>query len=235
MSDIRKIALVVEGLTEASFIEKFVREIFTENQVSIRTIKRDTSKKGNNWVVISSESVTDNTKFFFLIVNCSTDSKVKSYINENRKTLIDEGFEKIVGLIDLYPLEKSDFHKHSQGLYYRVPQVPIPTVFVISIMEIETWFLAETSHFERIHQAITVERINTDLGIDLGNIDFEEIPAPAKLLNDIYHLEGFAYRKRATNIQRTVDAIDYSRMYFDVPVKVPSLQLLVDLINEIIT
>ena len=42
-------------------------------------------------------------------------------------------------------------------------------------MEIESWFLAEYSHFKSIDKSLTVEHIEENFGLNLKSIDTEEI------------------------------------------------------------
>ena len=96
-------------------------------------------------------------------------------------------------------------------------------------MEIETWFLAELTHYNKLHTDLTLNLIASNVK-DLEKIvDYEkEVSHPSDLLNRIYNLVGFAYRKKANQIQRTVNRLGYTEMYVDLRNRLDSL-------NEFIT
>jgi hypothetical protein len=56
----------------------------------------------------------------------------------------------------------------------------IPVDFVLAVMEIEAWFLAETTHYARIDPAITMAAIKSTLGFDPENDDLQRRPSPAE-------------------------------------------------------
>jgi hypothetical protein len=58
---------------------------------------------------------------------------------------------------------------------------------------------------------------------------------PAQDLHDIYHLAGCAYNKSRTNVQRTVEVLDYARIYLDLGKRVSDLQALVDHIDTFLS
>lgn len=118
-----------------------------------------------------------------------------------------------------------------KGLKNKVPQLPIPIDFVISVLEIEAWFIAEFSHFEKIDSRLTAKFIKEKLGIDITSLISEDIIQPAKMLNTIYQLVGKGYSKRAKQIQNTVEKLDYAEIYFSMPNRIESLNELVTFIN----
>ncbi|PAW93058.1 hypothetical protein CKK33_05940 [Mucilaginibacter sp. MD40] len=232
MSDLVKLAFVVEGATEALFIENLLSEILTSNNYTFEKLQQDQTRRGDFWIILETPSINDQTKYYILIVNCCSDAKVASYIKDHRKNLISEGYRIIIGLLDLYPESRDDLHAYHYGLKAFIPQKPIETKFIISIMEIEAWFIAETSHFEKIDPQLNLEFIKNNLGVDLTSTDFEAINHPADQLNLIYNLVGKAYKKQKSKIERTVESLDYARLYLELPNKLNSLKELVKLINE---
>ncbi len=228
---IRKVAIFVEGKTELKFVEKLLKEILSENQYAIQTREMRGTKDFIKINVLNQGVLSDSIKCFVLITDCGSDSTVKSYILEQRQSLINNGYSTIIGLIDLYPKNKTDLFHYRYGLNFKVPQLPIPISFVISIMEIEAWFISEYSHFEKIDSRLTPEFIRNELSIDITSLVTEDILHPAQLLNDIYQLVSKGYAKRAKQIQKTVDNLDYAEIYFSMPSKIESLNEFVELIN----
>lgn len=225
----KKIAFFVEGYTEQFFLEKLLLEIFSERKISIEIQKM----KGGKNIPISFSSIkstvaTEDTEYFVLIYNCGGDANVKSYILERRLDLAKAKYSKIVGLRDIFPdFERKDIHELKYFLNYKVPQKEIKIEFVISIMEIEGWFLSDYTHFEKINSDLDSEKITSFLGYDLKEYNTELIDAPANCLNNIYGLSGEKYEKTKISIDRTVEAIDYSEIYFESRKRINSLNDLI--------
>lgn len=230
-----KIAFFVEGYTEQYFLEKLLLEIFSEKKITIEVQKM---KGGKNIPItfssIKSTEVIESTKYFVLIYNCGGDSNVKSYILERRLDLAKAEYSKIVGLRDIFPdFQRKDIHDLKYFLNYKVPQKEIKIDFIISIMEIESWFLSDSSHFEKINASLDPVTITNYLGYDLKSHNTELIDAPAECLNNIYNLCGEKYEKNKVSIDRTVEAIDYSEIYFESRKRIKSLDDLILSFEEI--
>lgn len=231
-SKMKKVAFFVEGATEMIFLEKLLNEILTKNKFTVE--KREMRGGGKQIVsinTIKTGEITEATECYILITDCGSDSTVKSYILEQRTSLSNSGYTVLIGLLDLYPREKKDFYKFEQGLKYQLGRNPVPVEFVISIMEIEAWFIAEKTHFQRIHNKLTASFIYRSLGLDLVTTVSEDIPNPAAALNEIYKLVGFSYGKKAKQVQRTVNKLDYADLYLTLPNSIKSLESLIDKIQ----
>jgi hypothetical protein len=232
---IKKIAFFVEGYTEQYFLEKLLFEIFSERKISIEIQKM---KGGKNIPItfsgIKSTVITESTEYFVLIYNCGGDSNVKSYILERRLDLAKADYIKIVGLRDIFPdFKRTDIHNLTYFLNFKVPQKEIKIEFVISIMEVESWFLSENNHFQRISPNLDSKTISTFLGYDLKQYNTEMIDAPADTLNLIYSLANEKYEKTKESIDRTIEAIDYSEIYFESRKRIKSLDELILSFEEI--
>ena len=232
----KRIAFFVEGLTEQLFLQKLISEVFTENEIAIESTKiQGGSKVKISFTTISAAAITDKTRYYILIYDCGGEKNIRSYIDEQRESLIKNNYSKIIGLRDVYPdFQRNDIHKLNYGLNFRLAQSPIRTEFILAIMEVEAWFLAESSHFEKIDPTLTIENIKSNLHFDPSTDDMSNRNEPASDLNDCYRLVGKEYTKKEASIRRTVNLLDYSELYFNLPSKVPSLKLLVDELNEFI-
>lgn len=232
---IKKIAFFVEGYTEQYFLESLLLEIFSTKNIAIEINKM---KGGSNIPIkisnIKSTNITDETKYFVLIYNCGGDSNVKSYILERREHLIKANYSKIVGFRDIYPdFTRDEIHKLQYGLKKYVPQKDIKIEFILSIMEIESWFIAEYTHFLKIDNSLTAKKIETDFGFNLEEYNTELIDAPTEKLNEIYKTVGKEYNKTVESIDRTVNSLDYSNVYLEVRQKINSLNELIESFEEI--
>jgi hypothetical protein len=118
------------------------------------------------------------------------------------------------------------------GLRYRLRTKPISVDFVLGVMEIEAWFLAEHTHFSRIHPRLSVSRIAAIHGFDPSVEDMQLRDHPALDLDTVYSLEGLAYKKTGGQIQRTVGALDYAEMYLEHKAKFPDFEVFMRVIDQ---
>jgi hypothetical protein len=88
----------------------------------------------------------------------------------------------------------SEIPKLELGLKTRIKTSLIPVEFILEIMEIEAWFLAETSHFPRIDAAITIPVISARLGFN-PEADMSLRPNPCDDLDNCSRIGGKRYSK----------------------------------------
>ena len=106
---------------------------------------------------------------------------------------------------------------------------------IIAIMEVETWFLGEGSHFEKIDSSLTTSCINSHLKINIEKDDLEndnKYAHPAEVLNRIYKIIGKEYDKKKDTINEIVEKLDYELIYCEVKKRLESLCNLVDCLDE---
>ena len=156
-----KIAFFVEGYTEQQFVRNILIEIFGIKKIAIEVQEvKGGNKVSTSYTKIATANETDTTKYFVLVYNCNGDSSIKSYILDQRNNLIKAGYSKVIGLRDVYPdITRAEISKLRDGLKYGVPQKDLPISFVLSIIEIEAWFLAEEFHFSKINEKLTFEHL----------------------------------------------------------------------------
>jgi len=210
----KKIAIFVEGLTEQIFIIKFIQFLCRKNGIEIKIESltggaKSTKRSIEEITVLESVNGGEAVEFYFLIRNSNTDSKVKSDMIDGINTLSAAGFSKVIGLRDTYPTPKSNINNLIKFQEFGFPNPSkIPYCLLFAVSEIEAWFIAETSHFTKIHTSLNSAFIKDNIGVDIGDINIEEIDHPAELLNNIYQLVGLAYKKNERYFQRTVDAMN---------------------------
>jgi hypothetical protein len=218
----KKLAIFVEGQTERIFVEKMLIEVAGRNNIVLREEKTFRKIRGRRtFQIIKNEANNPQKKYYVLIRDSSSDSTVKSDIIDNCERLTNSGYSKIIGLRDVYPYY--DIKKLRKNLAYGLPTKYAPISIHLSVMEIEAWFIAETSHFSKIHPGLTLENIKKNLSYDLINENIEEIPHPAYALNRIYKIGNRSYNKSKRTVKRTVNAIDYANLYLDVRTRIKSL------------
>ena len=208
----------MEGQTELLFVRKLLNEIAGEKNIEIEEQHAKKSEEGRRVFTTISEirafSRTTSKKYYVLIRDCGSENNVKSDILDSYKSLSRQPYEKILGLRDVYPQKYDDIARLKTGLKFGVTPRSIPVRIMLAVMEVEAWFLAETTHYTEIHPSLTLAFIKSRLHLDLERIDLERRPHPAQDLNNIYHLVGFAYNKSKRNVLRTIKALDFSTIYF---------------------
>jgi hypothetical protein len=221
----KKLAIFVEGPTEEVFVEKLLIEFARQNSI-IFEIKRLSGGKGCPRVpkILKSQALTNETDYYILIYTSCTDNRVLSDYIYEYNNLVKNGYNAILALRDLYPRNYEDLSKIESNINNALKRVNLPNNIHIAIREIETWFLGEYTHFNKISSSINLKSINSKTGYLFPLTEYEKtILTPAKTLHDIYSLVGYAYKKRDKQVQRTVHSIDYEKFYIDVRGQIPSL------------
>ncbi len=230
----KKMAIFVEGETELRFIDRLLREIANEKNLQIVLVRASGGARSvRMYDVVSDSGSGSDKKFYIRIVNSGTDNRVGSDIRDNYEALINLGFSAIIGVRDVYPdFSLADLPNLRTGLCYRLRTKPVSVDFVLGVMEIEAWFLAEYTHFSRIHPRLSVSRIAAIHGFDPSVDDMQLRDHPAIDLHNAYLLEGLAYQKTGGQIQRTVEALDYGDMYLEHKAKFPDFAVFMRVIDQ---
>ena len=233
----KKLAVFVEGQTEQIFIEKLLVEVAGKNNIAIekrQALGGQSSKR--KLKLIEASTRESGHQYFAQIVDCGSDGRVKSDIMDRYDGLVAQGFETIVGVRDVYPdIAYADIELLRSGLRRYLKTNPIDVKFVLGVMEIETWFIAEHTHLQKLDPSLTPSLIKSRLGFDPSTDDIQLRPHPAQDLDNIYHLAGLKYAKDKNRVQRTVNLLDYERIYLELPPKYPDLKTLVDTITKFLT
>lgn len=212
----RRIAFFVEGLTEQLFLVKLIEEVYGKTRIAITSMKGSGGNRSDiSFTTITAASMSSEVEYYILIVDCGGDSNLRSYILDQRNSLAKNDYLKIIGIRDVYPTPRTEVHRLRYGLYYELPQTPIRIDFILSVMEIEAWFLSEHTHFNRIDNRLSPSVIHESLSFHPENEDMELREKPAEDLHNSYQIVGKAYNKERARVERTVNAIDYSELYFN--------------------
>lgn len=222
----KKLAVFVEGQTEQIFVAKLLEEIAGSKNVEIVN-QKGIFKNGKRYFLVidaKGREVAPEKKYYVLIRDCGGESQVKSDIVDASESLFRERYEMILGLRDVSPnFTYNDIPKLKSYLNYKVPTKYVPIHMLLSIMEIEAWFLAECSHYCKINSCITKESVINKIGFDPDVIDVESRPFPSNDLDAIYKVGGCAYKKDRKRVQRTIDVLNYSVIYLDLSNRIGGL------------
>lgn len=230
-----RLAVFVEGYTEVKFVMKLVEEIAGQNRVLIehRKIRGGGKDSGarRTMALIEAARPHADQRHFILIMDCGGDQQVKTRIIEEYENLTKKGYARIVGLRDVRPtFSYAEIPRLERGLRKYIKTSLIPVDFILAVMEIEAWFLAETTHYARIDPAITMAAIKSTLGFDPESDDLQQRPNPAEDLHRCYAIAGKGYRKGRA--EDTVNALDFAEIYCKLIDKIDNLRILVNIISD---
>ena len=227
----KRMAVFVEGQTEQLFVERLVQEIAGAHRVLIHKQQGLGERTARKFVSVGATSQETGQEYYFLIYDCVGYTSVNSDIRDQYDSLAAKGYTAIIGMRDVHPDGRADIAKLLRYLGYGVKTKPVQVTYVLAIMEIEAWFLAEHTHFHRIDPGLTMALIIASLGFDPSMDDMELRDKPAEDLNRIYQLVGLAYNKRRKNALRTIHALDYGSIYMVLAAKIGNLATLIGAID----
>ena len=212
-----KVAIFVEGQSEQIFIRHLLLRTMDCSKVSFTCLRLYAGKT----VPARFDYPNPHAEKSFLIVNVGQDEKVLSEIKEREEDLIKKGFDRIIGLRDMYSekyLKRSPsgidnsvtmaFTNSWNSTIQRMSN-PSKIKIYIAIMELEAWFLAMYNIFSRINSRLSVDYIEKELGFNLANIDPQtEFFKPTEEVDRIFQLVGPPYKKSEHDVESICSRID---------------------------
>lgn len=219
------LAIFVEGQTELVFVERLLFEMFGYQGLRIEL------EEQHGWFyreIGIRGAPPENACHNVLLINCACDGKVLSAIEERANKLQHAGYERIIGLRDIYPAPSDELEEIYELIANRLVSMPLPCKIVIAVREIEAWFIADTKHFSRYNPLLTPAFILQKIGVDIAQKDVEQIPHPSELLSRIYNLVGGTYGKKLKEAHRVVKILNYEYLYLEAPDCVPALKKFFD-------
>lgn len=210
-----KTAIFVEGQTELIFIRELLLKIFQYDNIALEcfTLFTDT-----NFIPTEYAFQNPEATYFFQIVNVGNDKSVLTRILKRENHLRNAGFQRIIGLRDMYSKEYRDIVKkhtidktiNEKFIEGHKAQIKSGNIFFcFAIMEIESWLLGFRKVFKRMNNQLTVEYIKEQLGIDLETINPENtFFHPAEQMDQIFQLIAQRYNKSKGDINSLVSHIE---------------------------
>ena len=199
----QKIALFVEGLTEAAFIRTLLLTFLKADRISIIFITLGSSSAKS-----PHDHKSPSPTLYFLIINVGGDGNVLGSIKDREKRLLEEGYLKIIGLQDLNcdeydklsrgTIDNSVTSKFIKGRREVITQMSIPDKikFFFSIMEIEAWFLSLPKAIYRVDPDLNKTSVKFICKKDLESVNPEtEFYKPSSVLESIYASVNKKYNK----------------------------------------
>jgi hypothetical protein len=148
----KKLAIFVEGQTERIFVEKLIRLMVDLKQLRIVVFRAIGGKKTPRRIELVHQMLPGPDQVYYIeIVESRNDDRVASDVRDNYDNLVVNNFCGIIAIRDVYPVHSAaQIPLLRKALRYRLKTKPIDPFFVLGVMEIEAWFLAESTHFPRI-------------------------------------------------------------------------------------
>ena len=242
----KKIAIFVEGQTEYDFIKRVLFEIIGESNISIianRMFGGNSNSENPRHQKPHDEHLVVDAPFQASFFISSGDNKVTSDIQEEKDRLSNLGFSKIIGLRDIRGDQNKRKLTHAdlpdiERLHRFVERsVTIPTKIITAVMEIETWFLAETNHYVCVDDRLTEEFITsktTKLGFNPYFDDLTQLEKAVESLQAVYKLVGRQYGKKSESRTKTIHCLDLDHLKNTVGQKISQVKDLFDNIEEFV-
>ena len=215
----KKIAIFVEGQSELIFVREYLLKQFEYQGIDLEC--RNLFKDDN---IQSAEYDFLNTKaeIHFQIINVGSDANVLQKILKREQLLWNAGYERIIGLRDMYsndyisamgqprkikPELNQQFIKGFNKTLEQKAIRPQNIKFHFAIMELEAWFLGFPNLWER--KGISNKIIEENLKFNLFETDPETIFLhPAETIKDILKIINEPYRKQASEVESLVSYIE---------------------------
>jgi hypothetical protein len=121
----------------------------------------------------------DSSEVHFVIINVENDEKVLSEMHKNEAKILAKPNARILGLRDMYSKRYRDISHGTIDLAINKKFVeqyaesiskmsnPDRVSFHFAIMEVESWWLSMVTIFEKIDLSLTVEHIDSIIGVNL--------------------------------------------------------------------
>jgi hypothetical protein len=165
--------------------------------------------------------VNPRADVYFQIIDVGCDERVLSAIKERECFLFEKGFDRILGLRDLY---SEIYLKHAgrsistaaikiffEGAKQTIQQMSLPDKISLhfAIMEVEAWFLAMCNIFEKLDKKLTIKYIAEKLHFNLDEVDPQErFIKPSDEVNQIFQLIGHRYEKSISDVESICHRIE---------------------------
>lgn len=206
----QKIAVFTEGQTELIFVRELLLRVIDNSKLSFQCLVL----RAGNSLNVPYEYRCPDPEVHFEIVNVQGDEMVLSAIADAQEGLAKRGYERIIGLRDMYSsayekrspgaiddnVSREFIHRSKSAINSMTHGSMVRVYF--AIMEIEAWFLAMYNLFQELNPVLSVDHIKHELGFDLRTIDPQKaFFKPSDQLQRIFALVGCRYAKKKGDIE----------------------------------
>lgn len=227
-----KVAIFTEGQTEQLFVCEAIRQLAGNQNYYVTNVRKNGS--GDRLILIDTGKIGNPATHdvYFQICDCGSDSQVLSTLREEYETLVGAGFSHIIGIRDLYPIPPDNKDKFFNSVQKFLPTGTVAPLFVVALLEVEAWFIAENTHFARINPALSADTISLMANLDITQ-DSENHEHPFTTMVQIYALCNELYEKSRGSVGRTIAALDFNEYLGAAGNRAQSLRPLITRLQEI--
>lgn len=215
-----KTAIFVEGQTELIFTRELLLKFFEWQDIWVECYSLFNDQHRNP---VDYSHKDPNATCFFEILNNGNDNKVLSSIFKREKRLLNQGFDKIIGLREMYSQNYREavqnttidlvinqkFIDTHQQIIDQKSEEPGRIKFHFAIMELEAWLLGIEKIFQRYNRVLDCRKIEKECHVDLSQIDPEKsIFHPAALIHSIMKIVGDRYDKKKGEVNTLMGYVD---------------------------
>lgn len=215
-----KVAIYVEGITEAGFVYQLIggKYQWDWTKVQIECLNLDPQDAANDLRDFGADDALD----YFLIYDSGSDTSVVSDIRERFHGHMDQGFDKVVGLRDVYSESYIDLygrHLDTQNIADFIKDIQGPleeldnTGFIrvrFAVMETEAWLLALGEVFHKIDNSLDADGLITKAGFDVESDPQTAFFHPYAKLEEIFISIGKSYSKHWHEIKEIVFKLNWT-------------------------
>jgi hypothetical protein len=206
----KRVAVFTEGQSEQIFVRNMLMKLINNAHLSFECL----SLRAGNLLPARFNFLSASAKIHFMIIDVGNDTRVTGAIREREHHLFAKGYERIIGLRDMY-CDAYDRRSRGQvraevsqeiegGIIREIAEMSEPTKISVffEIMEFEAWILAMYDLFGRVDARLSVDYICGSVHLDLRSCDPEtEFYRPSTTLKKVFAIIGMNYKKSASDIE----------------------------------
>ena len=221
-----KVAIYVEGITEAGFVYRLIGEKYHWDWTRFRLecLHLDPENAANDLLDYGDENGED----YFLIFDSCSDGAVSSDILNRFENHRQNGFDRVVGLRDIYSDRYFDLYGRNtdrQNIESFITDMQNTiqeydnSGFIqlrFAIMETEAWLLAMNDVFSRIDPQINAQWLLEKISFDVADDPETSIVHPYSKLEEIYTSIARTYSKHWREIKEIIFKLtwdDFDKLY----------------------
>lgn len=221
-----KVAIYVEGITEAGFVYQLIKEKYQNQWTDFRLECSNLNPKNAEndlW-----DYGDENSKDYFLIYDSCSDGSVSSDMLDRFENHRKNGFDKVVGLRDVYSqryterfeqsMLKEDIGAFVEDMRSALREKDTDGYIQLrfAIMETEAWLLAMSDVFGRIDSKVDADWLLDKVGINASEDPETTVFHPFHKLKDIFASISRSYDKHWPEIKEIVFKLtwnDFDNLY----------------------